>query len=246
MASQVLVNAKLWLAQYDLTGVVNALALKTGADMKDKTNFGSGGFRERLPGLEYFSFQHEGFADFAQNGQDDAVFNTAFAIKNTVMSIDPVGAGVEGDNAYFGQVDLSKYEPGGKVGDMAAFSIAGDSDGAALVRGFLLANRTVAASANGSPFQLGAVGAAQKIYAALHVLKPVTGGTPSLTIALQSAPASNFAAPTTRFTFNAATTDGVQWATPVAGSITDTWWRVTWTVSGTTPSFPFVAVAGIL
>src|SRR4051812_20589612 len=123
MAAQVLINAKLWIGQYDFTGVVNALALKTGADMKDKTNFGSGGFRERLPGLEYFSFQHEGFADFAAIGQDDGVFNSAFAIRNTVMSIDPMGAGTEGDIAYTGQVDLSKYEQGGKVGDMAAFSI---------------------------------------------------------------------------------------------------------------------------
>jgi hypothetical protein len=72
------------------------------------------------------------------------------------MSIDPMGAGVEGDIAYTGQVDLSKYEPGGKVGDMAAFSIAGDSDGAPLVRGVLLANRTVTTTGNGSPFQLGA------------------------------------------------------------------------------------------
>jgi hypothetical protein len=33
----------------------------------------------------------------------------------------------------------------------------------------------------------------------------------------------------------------------LAGSITDTWWRFRWTIGGTAgPSFPLVAVAGII
>jgi hypothetical protein len=33
----------------------------------------------------------------------------------------------------------------------------------------------------------------------------------------------------------------------LAGSVTDTWWRFRWTIGGTAgPSFPLVAVAGII
>jgi len=246
MSSQVLVNAKLWCAGFDWTGDVNVLALKAGADMIEKTNFGSAGFRERLPGLKFFSFQHDGFVNPGANLADDAIFNTVFAVKNSVMSIDPQGAGVEGDFAYTGQVDLVKYSPAAPIGKMFGFQIAGDGDGAPLVRGQLMANRTVTVTGNGTAFQLGAVGATQKVYASLHVLRGVSGTAPTLNVKLQSAPASNFAAPTDRITFSQAIAAGAQWGAPASGAITDTWWRAVWTLGGTTPSFPFVVVAGII
>lgn len=246
MGAQVLSNAKLWVAGFDFSGDVSALALKYGADMKDKTNFASGGVRERLAGLQSFSFQHEGFWNGGANAVDDAIFNSLFAIRNSVMSLDPQGAGVEGDAAYAGQVDVAKYEPGAKIGEIFAFSVAGDSDGDVLVSGTLMANRTAVASGNGAAFQLGAVPAGKKIYASLHVLQGVAGVTPTLNVILQSAPTSGFAAPTSRITFAQATASGAQWGTPAAGSITDAFWRVNYTIGGTgSPSFPFVVVAGI-
>lgn len=244
MGSQVLVNAKLWCGAFDWTGDVNALALKFGAEAKDTTVLGSAA-RTRTPGLESFSFQHEGFWSGGLTNVDDAIFNSVFAIANTPMSIDPQGSGVEGDVAYTGLVDLARYTPGAKVGDMLAFSVAGDGDGARLVRGTLMGNRTVVASGNGTVFQLGAVSAAQKIYAALHVPQGVSGAAPTLDVKLQSAALVGFGSPTDRITFSQKTAAGYQWGTAVAGSITDQFWRVVWTVGGGTPSFPFVVVAGI-
>jgi hypothetical protein len=53
--------------------------------------------------------------------------------------------------------------------------------------------------------------------------------------------------PTTRVTFSQATGRTSQWATPVAGAITDDWWDISWTIGGTGgPDFTFVAVVGIL
>ena len=47
-----------------------------------------------------------------------------------------------------------------------------------------------------------------------------------------------------QITFTASTAISAQWATPVAGSITDTWWRASWgSVTGT---FAFVVVVSIL
>lgn len=244
MASQVFSNAKLWVAGFDWSGDVNALALKYGAETKESTVL-SAATRTRVPGLQSFNFSHAGFWNGGANNVDDAIFNSVFNVQNSVMSIDPMGAGVEGDVAYSGQVNLSQYAPGAKVGEMFAFKVDGDGDGQVLVRGTMMGARTVVASGNGSVFQVGAVPAGQKMFAALHVLQGVAGTTPTLDVKLQSAALVGFGSPTDRITFAQKTAPGAQWGTPVAGSITDQFWRVVWTVGGSGgPSFPFVVVAG--
>lgn len=244
MAAQILSNAKLWVQGFDWTGDVNALALKYGADAKENTVLGAG-TRTRLAGLQFFSFAHRGFWNGGNNNVDDAIWNSVFAVNDAIMSIDPAGSGVEGDLAYTGQCELVDYKPGAKVGDMLEFEVAGDSDGAVLVRGTLMANRTVTVTGNGSIFQLGAVGAAQKMYASLHVLQGVAGTTPTLNAKLQSAPTVGFAAPVDRIVFPQMTGSGALWGTPLAGAITDQYWRFVWTIGGTAgPSFPIVGVAG--
>lgn len=245
MAIQVLTNAKLWIAGYDFTGDVNALALKYGAEMKDKTNFGSGGFRERIPGVKSFSFQHEGFVTFGAGNVDEQIFSNFFAVKNIVTSIDPKGGGAEGDVCFTGQVETSQYMPGAKHGEVLAFSVSGESDGDELVRGTLMANRYVTANGNGPVVQLGAVAAAQKVYGGLHFLANITGsGTPRCNVTVESAPAANFASATTRLTFTSATAAGAEWQN-ANGAITDTWWRVKYVLTGSSPSFPIVATVGI-
>ena len=244
MSTQVLANAKIWVGGFDLSGDLSAIALKYGAELKETTNFASGGFKTRLPGLQSFSFQHEGHWSGGTGNVDDAIFNSLFALQNTVMSLDPTAAGVEGDHAYTGQVDVASYAPGAKIGDVFAFSVSGESDGAPLVAGTLVANRNVNASGSGSVFNLGAVAAGQSVYASLHVLAPVTGTTPTLNVILQSAALVGFGSPANRITFAQATANGAQWGS-AAGAITDAFWRVSYTIGGTSPSFPFVVVAGI-
>lgn len=244
MSSQVFSNAKLWIAGFDWSGDLNELALKYGAEAKENTTLGAA-TKTRVPGLQSFAFSHKGFWNGGNNNVDDAIFNSVFNVQNSVMSMDPMASGVEGDIAYTGQVNLSTYMPGAKIGDMLAFGVDGDGDGAPLVRGTLVKNATVGSSGNGSVFQLGAVPAGQKMYAALHVLQGVAGTTPTLDVKLQSAALVGFGSPTDRITFAQKTAPGAQWGTPVAGSITDQFWRVVWTVGGSGgPSFPFVVVAG--
>lgn len=243
MSSQIFSNAKLWVAGFDWTGDMNELALKFGAEAKDNTVLGSG-TRTRAPGLMNFSFAHKGFWNGGNNNIDDAIFNSVLGVDATVMSLDGQSSGTEGDVAFTGQVIAGAYEPGAKIGDLLAFGVSGDGDGP-LVRGTLMGARTVGSSGNGSVFQVGAVPAGQKMFASLHVLQGVAGTTPTLDVKLQSAALVGFGSPTDRITFAQKTAPGAQWGTPVAGSITDQFWRVVWTVGGTGgPSFPFVVVAG--
>lgn len=244
MGHQVLLNCKLYLGGFDLSGDLNALGLSWEAETVDDSTFGSGTTRAFLGGLKRILAQHAGHNQYGTNLVDEVLFNR-IGVVNQPMTIAPL-TGAEGEPAYAFQSSLSRYSPiGGAVGTAADFDVTGEASGTPLIRGTIAHNATRTATGNGTAFNLGAVGAAQKLYAALHVLAVGGTATPTLTVKVQSDDASGFASPTDRITFTAATAIGAQWATPVPGSITDAWWRATWTISGTTPSFLFVVLAGI-
>ena len=123
MASLVLSGAKLFMGAYELSGDVNALALKYGAETKDNTPINAA-TRTRAPGLKDFSFQHEGFWNGGAGAVDDALFNSVLGVNNVPMTIGPL-TGAEGELAYFGQVDAGEYAPGAKIGNMLGFSVSG-------------------------------------------------------------------------------------------------------------------------
>lgn len=79
-------------------------------------------------------------------------------------------------------------------------------------------------------YQLGALTTGQKAYAALHLTSVSTGR--SLVMIIQSATASGFGSPATRFTFALSSARGSTWGTPVTGLSTEhKWWRGSWTLS---------------
>ncbi len=241
MAPQILQNCKLWVGEFELSGSLNRMALSIAQELVENTVFGMVG-KSRLPGQLRPSMQHAGFWNPGTDLPDE-ILSAKLALPDIPVTISPL-AGAEGDVAYSFQAILAKYAPGGEVAGMARFDVTAEGSSDRVFRGLILTNAARTVTGNGTAFQLGAVSAIQKLYGALHILT-VSGGTPSLTIKIQSAPTSGFAAPTDRISFTAATVRGFQWATPLPGSITDTWWRATWTISGSSPSMLFVVSAGI-
>lgn len=155
----------------------------------------------------------------------------------------PTGA-VEGAAAYFtiGAMALGYTPLEGAVGELGKWSGQWRSR-YPLVRGVLASSAVVTATGTGTVHQLGAVGAAQRIWCAAHVLS-AAGTTPSVTVAVQSDDNSGMTTPTTRATLSAITTRGSATASAV-GAITDTYWRASWTVSGTGPVFGLRVLLGI-
>ena len=240
MPIETLKNQKLWFAGFDFTGIMNALALDDGVDLQDVPVFGDAAMR-RIAGLRAVRAQHEGF--FNASPEDKALFAN-LGVVDAPMSIGPVD-GNEGSLAYTFAAALGQYSPRGAIGEAFAFSVAAEgSAGLPLVRGTLMHNAARTVTANGTARQLGAVSATQKLFAALHVIA-ASGTTPTLDVTIESDDASGFASPVTRITFGQKTAISSEWATPVKGAITDDWWRVAWTIGGTSPSFTFVVVVGI-
>lgn len=239
----ILKNCKLYLDKYDLSGMSNALSLTQEYDEVECTAFGNT-CRYGVPGLVRVSFEHQGY--FASDGTDepDDAIAAKFITANVPMMVCPT-TGAISTPAWFAPQMAVKYNWGGSVGDINAFTVTGAGTGYALIRGYTMATGSKTTTGNGTAYQLGAVTATQYLYAQLHVFS-VSGTNPTLDVVVASDDAEGFASGTTRITFTQATAATAQWATPVAGEITDEWWRVQYTIGGTeTPTFNFAVAIGI-
>lgn len=245
MSSYALVDCKLYLGGKNLSGDTNAGTLTYEAEELDSTTFASG-TRERIGGLKSYALDLEGFSQAGTNQVDPVLFTATGS--SGVMTICPT-TGLDGEPGFLFEDVMLAYDFGGSVGDMYGFTArAAGTGGRPLVKGTVLHPTTTAktSSSNGTGQILGAVSSTQKLYASLHVVS-VSGTLPTLDVIVQSDDNAGFTTPTSRITFSQATAVGGQYATPVSGAITDTRFRVNYTIGGSdTPTFTFLVAVGIL
>ncbi|MFM9634744.1 hypothetical protein ACKI10_45265 [Streptomyces galilaeus] len=244
MSKTILTNVRTFAVGADLTGQSNKIELSAEVEDKDTTNYASEGWKEFLGGLASAEIAGEGQWEAGDPGKiDDASWSQLGGVGP--WSISANNAAAVGGLAYFTNGLRSDYKLFGAVGDVAPWSGTVKSSWP-LVRGQFAHPPGTArtATGTGTGLNLGAVAAGDRVYAALHVLS-ASGTTPSLTARVESSADNTFASPTTRLTFTAATAAGGQILRTDGSAITDAWWRIAWTVSGTTPSFLFVSSLGI-
>ncbi len=241
MANFVIKDGKVYLAGYNVSGDVNAAAVDYSADAIDVTCLGDD-THVRLGGLKTVTAQVEGY--YNGGADKDKVLFDRIGTADVPLTICPQDAN-EGSRAYFFRTMLASYSPNGSIGDAMTFTVSAEPTNGELVQGVVLLNGTKTVTGNGTGQQLGAVSAAQQLFAALHVITVADAGA-TLTVKVQSDDNSGFTTPTDRITFTGVSAIGSQYATPVDGAITDTYWRVVWTITGgTSPSFTFIVPVGI-
>lgn len=230
MAGFVMLNAKVLLGGLDFSGQHSSLQLEYGAEMLDETTFQAGvgtATRKFKPGLKTFSFNGDIFWDTAT---DEVLFNRIAAARE-VMSFAPVGES-EGDIVFLTRGVNATYNPAsGEIGQLLRATMEGRNSNQALVRGRLLRRGDLTASGNSTGINLGAASASQRIFSALHVTTPATGGVPTLAVVIESDDNAGFTTPTTRLTHTTMTAKGGDWQ-EAAGPFTDTYWRAKWTITG--------------
>lgn len=246
MSSYALTDVKLYIGGKDLSGDTNAGTLSYEAEALDATTFGSGGTREWVGGLKSYSLEMSGLFSAGTNEVDPVLFSAIGS--SGAMTVCPT-TGADGEPGFIFEEVLFNYAPGASVGELYAFSTtAMGTSGRPLVKGTVLHPTTTArtSSSTGTGQIIGAVSATQKLYAALHVTE-VSGTDPTLDVVVESDDNAGFTSATSRITFDEATAVGGQYATPVSGAITDTRYRVNYTIGGTdTPTFKFIVVVGIV
>lgn len=239
MAVYALTNAYAFVAGYDFTTDSNNLVMSADAAALDSTAYGST-WQTFIGGLKSGSFQMGGFFQSAADQAPDPQAFPSLGTADQVFTFGPENS--EASPAYMFQAMKSQYTLGGTVGEIAPFQLqSAFSNGVGPVRGQLAKARgTVSATgATGTGLNLGTVSASQHLYATFHVFSAGT----TITVQLQSDDSGAFSTPTTRATIGPLTTTGGTWATRVAGSITDTFYR--FNISAITGSFIVAGAIGI-
>lgn len=245
MATLVLKDAVVLWDGYDLSGNHNKLALNYSAELHDNTVFGAT-TRSRKGGLKVASLEGGGFWDSGTGEPDDILQPRVGGLTvATAIMISPDG-GDGGEVSYAFQPVAGRYEIGAAVGEMLPFTVEAQNRGVGLIRGTVMQNGLIAATGAVTSRELGAVTAAQKLYAGLHVISE-QGTSPTIDVVVRSDDNSGMTSATSRITFAQVTAaPDVQWATPVSGAISDTWWDLNITIGGSdTPGFTIVVWVAI-
>jgi hypothetical protein len=241
MAEHVIQDPRILIGGFDYSPGLNQVNLTLKKDPKPDSAFGDTAQSIAL-GLQTLELTYTGFLDMDANNHDEE--QTNWGAVDTVLTVCPENSDVEAI-AYSTKKSAAETSWDGSIGEKAMFSGAGFSSGQAVVRGQVLASGAKTLTANGAAVEAGAVGATQYLYGILHVTGISGTDTPTATVKIQSAPTSDFASPTDRIEFTASTAVESQWATPVAGEITDTYWRAVVTISGTNPSITLYCIMAI-
>ena len=240
MAKFVFNDGKVFSGGYDLSDHITSVNLEIMAEELDATTINSGGFRERLGGLKDSTLQLDGFYEAGAN-KPDALLGASIGNELIVTTVPDAGVG---NTAYFMKSRLFSYSMFGTVGEIAPFSITKSQSDDEVVQGKIEIDGALTATGNSTGVQLGAVGATEKVYVAIHCTAVSGTSTPTVTFKLQSDDNSSFTSPTDRITFSNITAIGADYQT-AAGAITDTYYRLNYTISGTSPSFSIHATIGI-
>lgn len=237
MSIGVLTNAKLYLAQYDLSSELNAIATDMSAESPETTTFGNTA-KTRAGGLVDTKISLNGYFNSEQ-----VIFNS-LALSNIPMTTAPTGT--DGENCFLFRPVLAKYTLGGKVGDVYPYKVEAEGSGP-FISGTILLPKSAKTSTNtGTGRQIGACGATQTVYGILHVFS-ATAGPDTLDVVIQSDAANTFLSPTDVITFGQKTAVGYEWKTALASVPgADTWWRVSFTIGGVDPSFTFMVGVGFI
>jgi hypothetical protein len=250
MAKAPMINTRTFVGGADFSGSLNKIELQTKRDEKDVTGFGIDGWKEFLAGLAETDVSGDVFWEAADMSKPDDVIWDGLT-SDRALSVFPAlnqtaaASASYGDLAYLTKALISTHKVGDKIGDVAGAVLKGKGNWP-LARGVGLhppgTARSVTGSGTATLYQ--AATSTQYVYANLHVLSVSGTGTPTLTVKVQSDVDNTFASPADLITFTAATALGGE-SKRTAGPITDTYYRVSYTISGSSPSFLFVVTVGV-
>ena len=244
MPKTILTSVRCFAVGADLTGNTNKVEISAEVESKDSTNYASNGWGEVMGGLASAELSAEGQWEAGDPGKvDDASWSQLGG--TGPWSVSANNSAAVGDLVYLVSALRSDYKLFDAVGEVAPWTGTAKSSWPVARGQFAHPPGTArTATGTGTGLELGAVAANKRLYATLHVLS-VAGTTPSITARVESSVDNTFGAATTRLTFGAATAVGGQILRTDGTAITDTWWRMAWTISGTTPSFLFAGALGI-
>tara|TARA_S200002703_G_scaffold60250_1_gene52153 strand:+ start:1067 stop:1792 length:726 start_codon:yes stop_codon:yes gene_type:complete len=238
MAKFVVKNRPIWLGDLKISGLANQAVIDYGAEAQDCTTFDDIA-RSNIGGLLTLGFSIDVYSDFAPNVGSRQFKLDAYRGQEVPWTFASEDGSV-GEVAYLTNAVLLQYSPlSGAVGDIAGGNLQGGTAGK-LVRGIIEFNGTASSSSDSTGSQLGALSASQSLYCNLHVTDATSGTT--LDVDVESDDNGSFTSATTRGSFSQVTTSPSEEHLIINGAVTDDYWRISYTVSG---SYAFAVSLGI-
>ena len=240
MTAYVLVDARIYYNEFDISGLLNSTTIEYNADTPDASVFAGDGTRRRISGLIDVAVNSAGYID--QSDKDKSIYER---IGNTEAADLTVAAenAMEGSRAYFLKVHQGTYNILGGIGEVAPFTLDTKANHR-LVRGIVGAVGVKDSDGTSSVFDLGPVLAGDSIFSVLHVIS-AEGTTPTLDVVIKSSTAKAFGSPTDRITFGAVKGKLTHQLLSEVGPLTDRYWRVDWEIAGTDPEYDILIALGV-
>lgn len=250
MAS-ILEDVRVFLGGADLALSLTKFSYETSTEEKDVTTFRTGTPASSsantaklvVGGLEMSSVKMEGNSEAGSDADEDRPDDLFWQSRGTPtpLTVAPDGSAL-GDVAFLTNLTPMKLITLGAPGDVWSYEVDGTTE--ATQRGqFLLPVSSVAADGDGTAMELGAVTAGQQLHFSAHVLAYPDGD--SIVLSLESSADEAFTSPTTQLTTGSFTATGAELLSSDGSAVTDTWYRVSWDITGSSGSFVVVAAAAI-
>jgi hypothetical protein len=242
VGKHVFLDTRVFAGGVDLSGSSNKVEIGEEFETKATTNFRSGGAREVLGGLAEVDISAEGQME---QGVDEHLWASRRTLEPWTVGPSDASDTAVGNVMYLTRALRTRSIFLGGLGEVSPWSAQAKGSWP-LVRGVSAHQSGTArtATGDGTSLQIGAVADGEYMYANLHVLSISGTDTPTITVEVESDNDTGFASATSRGSFAARTAVGGE-AIRIGGPITDDWWRINWTISGTSPSFLFLVSMGI-
>lgn len=235
--AKVIKGVQAFLGEYDISGVGTGLEAAPEIEVQEYRPWNSLAVRKEA-GLQMGTASLSGVLEFDDAGK--SLFSRRGIKVPFSAHIERTPAQAGDDTLFLNPVQGTISAPATQ-GDLSTFQLDLQADGP-IIWGKVLAigNKTV--TAVGSPTQFPAVAAGRNVYAVIHVTA-LAGASPTIDVVIESDNSVIMSSPTARFTFQQFTVPGSEYLVLPAGpGITDTWWRASWTLGGTSPE-AFISVS---
>jgi len=224
--------------EFDFSGISNSVDIEISNGLTPCTAF-SDGAETFLEGKAKTNITLNALY---QTTEDAEMFADLGLASDNLLAISPA-AMADGGLVWTTQAHLTADTIPSPVGDAIALNCTwGGSN--ALGDGTILERDTnITSTVTGTAYELGAVSAAQKVVATLHVIG-AAGGT--LDVTIESDAAEGFDSATTQITFTQVTTTATAEIKTKDGAIADTWWRAVCTAGGGAPVYNVLVTFAIV
>lgn len=233
MSQTILRDQQIFLDGYQIDSLSNSCSIEAKKDVVDVTTFGNSD-RVKQSGLFDLTFSVGGFIDYAS--AVDSFLWTEISDTDIVISVIPQTPAL-GGIAYLMNAIESDIRLLGKVGEAAPFQIgaAGDS---LMTRGtiILLPTTPITTTGTSAVYQNTAAAVGKRLKLAVHVIGITGTGSPSITFILKSSQVVGMTSPTTLITTTSINAVNAAYAEALLAA-TDTYFQLSYTVTGSTPSF---------